>query len=500
MTKAKYETWLSASASAIRRGRGLCLLGACVLSLWALPSQAAETAQAKPSSATLRVDYYHSGGLGDEIWSLDRVVIEPLPWPGNPDRPLDTTELGKYRFRVLDQASGRELYSRGFASIYGEWETTAEAKAKHRTFHESLRFPLPPAPVRVVVERRGADQAFVPAWTLNVDPSHMTVDSSTLPRLQAMPIHYAGEPGHKLDLLFLGDGYTAEECATFAERARHLTEVLFSYQPFTARRGDINVWGLCPPAAESGVSRPSIGVHRRSPVGATYDAFGSERYVLTFDNRAFRDLAAWAPYDVVEILINGETYGGGGIFGQFSTVAADNSWADYVFIHELGHHLAALADEYYTSAVAYELDPDRPEPWERNATALHDPEALKWRDLVASDTPIPTPWPKQRFESQAAEIQQRRRQIRAANRPESEMSALFEEQSRREVELIGAPGRVGAYEGANYSGQGYYRPEVDCVMFSRNDVPFCRVCRRAIEEIIDLYVLKEAPVAEGEGR
>ena len=115
-------------------------------------------------------------------------------------------------------------------------------------------------------------------------------------------------------------------------------------EPFASRRADLNVWGLCPAAAESGISRPSLGVHRRSPVGSTYDAFRSERYILTFDNRAFRDLASQAPYEVVEILANGQTYGGGGIFGQFSTVAADSLWAPYVFVHEFGHHLAALAD------------------------------------------------------------------------------------------------------------------------------------------------------------
>ncbi len=438
------------------------------------------------SPATLRVDYFHSGGLGDEIWSLDRVVVEPLPWPGHPEQPIDTTGLGKYRFRVFE-ASGTEIYSRGFASIYGEWETTGEAKKQHRTFHESLRFPKPEGGVQVRVEKRAADQSFVEAWRVDIDPDDMLVDRSSVPKLEALKIHYSGDPARKLDLLFLGDGYTAEECDHFAERARHFTDVLFAYEPYTSRRDDINVWGLCPPAAESGVSRPSTGQYRRSPVGASYDAFRSERYVLTYDNRAFRDIAAWAPYDAVEILVNGEVYGGGGIFGQFSTVAADNAWADYVFIHELGHHLAALADEYYSSAVAYELDPERPEPWEPNATALKDPGAPKWRDLVADDTPVPTPWPKDEFEVLAAEIQSRRKVIRAKNRPESEMSALFKEQSKREVELFGSPGRVGAFEGANYAAHGYFRPEVDCVMFSRNDVPFCAVCQRGIEAIIDLY-------------
>ena len=100
---------------------------------------------------TMRVDYYHTGNAKEERFSMDRVVLEPLPWPGNPARPIDTTNRGTYFFRVVDAAAGTVLYSRGFSSIYGEWETTAEAKALDRTFSESLRFPAPDKPVRVVV-------------------------------------------------------------------------------------------------------------------------------------------------------------------------------------------------------------------------------------------------------------------------------------------------------------------------------------------------------------
>src|SRR5581483_9574660 len=115
-------------------------------------------------------------------------------------------------------------------------------------------------------------------------------------------------------------------------------------------------------------SRPSTGKHVDSPLGAAYDAFGAERYLLTFDNRALRETAAWAPYDHVAILANEETYGGGGIFGLYATVAVRNDWADYVFVHELAHELAGLADEYYTSPVAYQPPAKVSEPWEPNVT------------------------------------------------------------------------------------------------------------------------------------
>ena len=141
----------------------------------------------------------------------------------------------------------------------------------------------------------------------------------------------------------LGDGYTAAELPKFEKDARRLTEILFSTSPFKEHRGDFNVWALCPASPESGISRPSSGIHHRNPAGSTYDAFGSERYVLTFENRRFRDIASFAPYDFVEILVNGATYGGGGIFNLYSTVAADSLWSPYVFVHEFGHHFAAIA-------------------------------------------------------------------------------------------------------------------------------------------------------------
>lgn len=440
---------------------------------------------------TLRVDYHHAGGMGEEIFALDRVVVEPLPWPGNPARSIDDTNLGKYLFEVWDRESNRVAYSRGFASIYGEWETTGEAAEAHRVFHESLRFPMPEKPVRVAVKKRDARNDFVEVWSLVVDPRDPFVDSSA-PAAPGplLELERHGSPAEKVDFLILGDGYTAAERPKFERDARRLIDVLFSYEPFKSRRNDFNVWGLCPASAESGISRPSTGIHRRNPAGATYDAFGSERYVLTFENRAFRDLAQFAPYEHVEILTNTRTYGGGGIFNLYGTVAADSVWSPYVFVHEFGHHFAALADEYYTSDVAYEAAADRREPWEPNVTALLDPAALKWRDLVAEGTPLPTPWPKEAFEAHAAEVRAERREIRAENRPEDEMDALFRRQQAFESDLLSRgenAGVVGAFEGANYEARGFFRPQADCVMFSRDEVPFCRVCQRAIARIIDLY-------------
>jgi hypothetical protein len=439
---------------------------------------------------TMRLDFYHTGNAAQELFSVDRVVIEPLPWPGNPRRAIDESNLGKYLFEVRDAQTNRLLYSRGFASIYGEWETTDEAKTANRTFHESLRFPAPAAPVQILLKKRDARNAFREIWTTTVDPRDIFVSNAqSAAPARVIEIERNGDSSAKVDLLILGDGYTAAEAGKFERDARRLVGVLFQTSPFKERRRDFNVWGLSPPAAVSGISRPSTGVHRDSPLGTTYDAFGSERYVLTFDNRAFRRAAAFAPYDFVEILVNNRTYGGGGIYNLYGTVAADNGYAPYVFVHEFGHHFAALADEYYTSPVAYAPAAERIEPWEPNVTALLDPKNLKWRDLVSPDTPLPTPWEKEAFEQYSREVQARRRELRSRNRPEQEMEALFKEQHERERMMFAREkyaNRVGAFEGANYEARGFYRPQADCIMFTRTDT-FCAVCRRAIERVVDMY-------------
>ncbi len=440
----------------------------------------------------MRVDYFHTGTANQEYFSLDRVVVEPLPWPGNLKKSVDDTNLGKYFFEVIDRKTNQVTYSRGFASVYGEWETTDEARKMHRTFHESLRFPEPKQEVQIILKKRDENNAFKEIWSFLVDPKDMfVVRSKAKTPAPLIEFQKNGDPSVKVDFLILGDGYTAAESDKFEKDAKRLVEILFAHSPFKEHRQDFNVWGLCPPAEESGISRPSTGVHKRNPVGSTYDAFGSERYVLTFENRAFREIAAFAPYEYVEILVNNQTYGGGGIFNLYSTVAADSLWGPYVFVHEFGHHFAGLADEYYTSDVAYLPSDDRLEPWEPNATALLDPNNLKWGDLVSPGTPLPTPWNKEAFEKYSAEIRTRRRQIRAENKPEQDMDALFTEQQRHEGQTLAAEkyaGKVGAFEGANYAAKGYYRPQVDCVMFTRNEVPFCAVCQRALEMVIRLYI------------
>lgn len=452
---------------------------------------AAFTLQVSAAPQTVRVDYYHSGDADSEMFSLHQVVIEPLPWPGHPDKVIDSTRRGHFLFQVEDPASGQVLYSRGYSSIFQEWQHTGEAKRINRTFHESVRFPKPDKPVRLNILKRNAQQDFESIWTADIDTDDMLAIRAHAPApAPVIDLHVSGDAARKVDVVILGDGYTAGESGKFEDDARRLTEAFFRYEPFKSRAKDFNFRGISPPAVESGVNRPSNGTFRHSPSGTTYDAFRAERYILAFDNPGMRSILQHVPYEFIIILGNSETYGGGGIYGLFSTAAADSGWADYLVVHEFGHHFAALADEYYTSEAVYEDSGQRLEPWEPNVTALNDPGQLKWRHLVEEGTALPTAWPKAEFEAFQRENQARRAQLRADNRPESEMNALFAREQTWVGELFAGAVEtntvIGAFEGANYAASGYFRSQMNCAMFTRHDT-FCQVCSDGIEAIIDQY-------------
>ena len=470
-----------------------------IVILGALGSRSAVQSQPRPAfdalflDKTMRVDCFHTGSNGQEILALDRVVSDGA-WAGSRTRLVDDTNLGSYLFEVVDRRTNQVIYSRGFASIFGEWETTAEAK-RHvsRTFHESLRFPWPKMPVQVTLKKRDPTTGFHEIWSTAVEPDSRFVNrADARPDGRVWPVFENGPASQKVDLLIIGEGYTEKELPKFHADVKRLVDAMFAIEPYKSRRSDFNVRAIDLPAAESGVNRPRSADFRRTPVSAEYNIFDSERYLLTFDNRRLRDVASAAPYDALEILVNERQYGGGGIFNDQATAAVDSRFADYVFIHEFGHHFAALGDEYYTSDVAYATGAaEHPEPWEPNLTALHDPARLKWRDLVDAATPVPTPWDKDAFEQKSREFQKRRAAIRARNAPEAEMDALFLEEQQWETKFLGSQtysGKVGAFEGAGYEAKGLYRPEADCIMFTRDAVGFCRVCRRAIERVIDLNV------------
>ena len=438
---------------------------------------------------TMRLDFFHTGNAKQEMFAVDKVLSDGV-WSGSKKILIDTLELGPYFFEVIDKETGKLLYSRGFANIFGEWQGTPEAKKQWGTFHESLRFPWPAKPVTVIVKKRDEQNKFQQIWHTDVDPSYRQVNA--VDRIHNEKVNVIVENGpapEKLDIVILGDGYTAKEMDKFRNDAKRLANVLLGAEPFKSQYKNINIRAVESPSEQSGVCKPHHGVYKRSKLSVSYSAFDSERYALTYDNKTVRDVASAAPYDFMVILINERTYGGGGIYNLYTTVAVDNKFSDYIMIHEMGHHMAALADEYYTSSVSYEAPKITLEPWETNVTALLDKNNLKWKDLVDKATPIPTPWNKAEFDTFGYKIQKTRDSMRSAQVKEEVMEALLLKQLNKEDELFAKEKYkdvVGAFEGANYNAKGMYRSQIDCIMYSRHQ-KFCKVCQRSIVDVINQY-------------
>jgi hypothetical protein len=438
---------------------------------------------------TMRYDYFHTGKVGEEVFSPDCIVSDG-PWPGSRTILIDPLELGPYLFQVTDKESNVLLFSRGFASVFGEWQTTPEAEEGYGTFHESIRFPWPEKPVNIIVKKRDTANVFQVIWTTTVDPASRKVNPADIVHSEKVDVICDNGPAsEKLDIVILGDGYTADEMGKFRADAKRMADVLLNHEPFLKRKTDINIRAVETPSTVSGVLRPHPGVFKRTALLTHYGSFDSERYVLAYENRLIRDVASAVPYDCMVILINERTYGGGGIYNLYTTVSVDNKFGEYIMVHEFGHHLGGLADEYYTSSVAYEAPDIKVEPWEPNITALFDKGSLKWNDLVEAGTPLPTPWNKEPFDQFGYRIQQQRDSLRAAKVPEDVMEALFMRQMKQEDEFFSAEkyrDKVGAFEGAGYIAKGLYRPQIDCIMYTRH-MQFCKVCQRSLENVIDMY-------------
>ncbi len=438
---------------------------------------------------TMRLDYYHMGNATEEHFSLDQIVYDGI-WAGSVNQLIDELRLGKYLFEVIDIESGDVIYSKGYASIYGEWETTPEAKENWGAYHESLRFPWPKAPAKVIIYKRNADYEFSPVWEQTINRDSWRFNSSEdKPVYEAFDVVTNGDPKKSVDIVILSEGYTSDEMDKFHKDAKKFASTLLSTEPFASRKELFNIRAVEVPSPSSGVHHPHQDIYKRSAISVRYGAFNSQRYALGFDNKTIRDAAAAVPYENTVLLMNDSIYGGGGIYNLYITAAADNAFYEYLYVHEFGHHFADLADEYYSSATAYEMGSTVKEPWELNVTAQTDRDKIKWNDLIDEDVPVPTPWNKEKFDAHSKKVQTERARLRKAKASENQLEKLFLEQREWEdhfLENIKYAGKVGLYEGAQYHSKGLYRSAPNCIMFTRTTT-FCPACQRAINLVIDSY-------------
>jgi hypothetical protein len=397
-------------------------------------------------AGALRIDLYHSGNARAEHYSLDEIRWEAI-YSGPQTKLLDTTGYGKHFFQIFDANTNQLLFSRGYCSIFGEWQTTDEAKKQDRVFEESIRFPLPKNRVRLTIQSRNQLGLFEEVFSTLIDPNSYLVSRKQYHKqIKVQELRHNGDIARNLDVLILGDGYSQAEMAKYHRDLDRFSEIFYHTPPYQEAASRINLWALDVISNDSGIDEPRKGIFKDTALGTAFNSFDSPRYILSLENKKIRNFAANAPYDFIYIMVNTSGYGGGGIYQLYSTFIADNEYDEYVFIHEFGHSFGGLADEYYQSGTAYgDFYPAKVEPWEPNITALLDSKTIKWQNLVTLGVPLPTPFdPKYQ-------------------------------------------GMVGAFEGAGYTEKGLFRPAQDCKMFSKGKMAYCPVCRQAIKKMLDLY-------------
>ncbi len=456
---------------------------------------------------TMRIDYFHVGNSSEEIITVDKIFQQGI-WAGSLNNLLDNFNNGRYYFKVYDKETGKLIYSKGFDSYFGEYKTSEDGIAGiKRTYHETALLPYPKNKIVFAMEKRNKENKLEEFFRQEIDPASLTIikDKVLDKTVKVIEPVKNGDPHTRVDLVILGEGYTVNEEEKFSNDLKKFTDIFFLQEPYKTMKGSFNVYGVFKPSQESGVDEPDHASFKNTALNCTFYSLGSERYLLTEDNKAMRDLAAHVPYDAIYIMVNHKRYGGGGIYNLYCTFTTDNQWHEYLFLHEFGHSFAGLADEYYTSDVAYnEFYPKGVEPVEPNITALLDGKNVKWQNLLSPGIEIPTPWEKEEYDKADHAYQKIRRELnnkiaemKRSNLPKDEVAKVEEESERVSLERAKEAdaylmksrywNKVGVFEGAGYSSKGLYRSMLDCIMFSKGQKPFCKVCEQQIVKVIEHY-------------
>jgi len=456
----------------------------------------------------MRIDYHHTGDSEFEMMSIDRIYRYGT-WAGSITNLIDNLNNGKYYVKIYDSESDRLIYSKGFDTYFGEYQTSVEAtNGIKKTYHESALIPYPKNKIKFSIERRDKKNNLFEIFNTEINPEDIYIvkdkifDSS----VKILKLENNNDPHSQVDIAILGDGYTNNETGKFEEDFNRLVNTLFEIEPYKSNKEEFNFYGVLKPSEDSGSDEPGASIYKNTALGTTFYSLGSERYLLTEDNKVLRDIAANVPYDAIVIITNHNRYGGGGIYNLFCTLTSDNQWFEYLFLHEFGHSFAGLADEYYTSDVAYndfyKIDV---EPVEPNLTALLNPDEFKWRKSVSDGVEIPTMWRKAQFDSMDFKWQKERRSLNEniaklkRNKASSDSIIRSQEDYNLKDRLHSEEvdkflknskywGRIGVFEGAGYLSKGLYRPMIDCLMFSKGKKPYCKVCEEAVYRVINLYI------------
>lgn len=392
--------------------------------------------------ATLRFDYIHAGSNTEAHIYYEQMKREPY-WGGTKSKLIDPFQMGHYIYKVYDSESGKLLFSKGYSSLFREWQDTEEAKTVKRSFYESVVFPFPKKKVRLSIEERDKSNKVKEVYSYTIDPKNYQIINVNKKLYPTTKLFNSGNHHKKIDIVMIPEGYTKDEMKKFHKDCKMFMDDFFETEPFKEEKKKFNFWSVDAPSEESGTDIPNKGVWKNTLLNSKFCTFNMDRYLTTLDVKSLRDVAACVPYDQIYIIVNTKNYGGGGIYNFYNLCISDHPHAKKVFTHEFGHAFGSLADEYaYGVSDPNDMYDLSVEPYSPNITTLADFES-KWKDMVEKGTPIPTP----------------------------------NEKKYRN--------KIGAFEGAGYSTKKLYRPVYDCKMRSNNVKDFCPVCIRHLKKVID---------------
>jgi hypothetical protein len=393
----------------------------------------------------LRFDFMFAGNSQKTTVFPVGMKQEPF-WAGSNSNMLNPFNSGNFKYELFDLNENNLIYSRAFSTLFQEWQTTAEAKSIDRSFYEVATMPYPKDKVRFIISKRERNGSFSKLYETLIDPSGYFIRKENPVSVVTSKIYGGGDPHSSVDLAFIAEGYKADEMGKFREDVKKMTDYLFAEAPFSDYKDKFNIWAVEAISQDSGTDIPGENIYMNTALNSSFYTFDIDRYLTTTDIKTINDYAASVPHDNIIVLINSAKYGGGGVYNYYSGTTTGHPLSPKVFIHEFGHGFAGLADEYYSSSVAYdEFYPLDVEPWEPNITTKISFES-KWKNLIAKNTPLPTP----------------------------------SEEKFKDI--------TGLFEGGGYSAKGIYRPELDCRMKSNGPKGYCSICRNAIKEMIEFYI------------
>lgn len=394
---------------------------------------------------TLRLDYIFTGNAAKQEICVDEICSLPS-WAGRKRHLAELPIEGNGQLVVKDLQSGQIIYKTSFSSLFQEWLETDEAQQTVKGFENTFLIPYPLRPAEVEITLFDMRRNVQASLKHVINPDDILIHRKGLSHIT--PHKYllqSGSAEQCIDVAILAEGYTPDEMETFYQDAAIACESLFAHEPFKSMKSCFNIVAVASPSQDSGVSIPRLGEWKHTAFNSHFSTFYSDRYLTTSRVKSIHDALAGIPYEHIIILANTEEYGGGGIYNSYTLTTAHHPQFRPVVVHEFGHSFAGLGDEYfYDDDVMSGMYPLDIEPWEQNLTTRVD-FASKWEDMLAPNTPIPTPTDKSKHYP------------------------------------------VGVYEGGGYSSKGVYRPADDCRMRTNSYPTFCPVCQRAIKRMIDFY-------------